>query len=243
MTVATSTLLGRPLWYELMTTDMKAAEEFYRHVVGWKTAPFEGAGQPYTMFNRGGDTPVGGVMTRPDEMKAPPFWAMYVGVPRLEEAARQIKRLGGSALLRVITVPSVGRMQMMAIRKAPRSTSTSREPRDQRPETRARSRRGVVARADDDRRARGDEVLPGHVRLGAERSDGHGADGHVPDVQPPARHDRRHDEQAAGDGQRAAATGRSISACPTCTRPPSASRRTAGRSSTARWRCRAATGS
>ena len=29
-------------------------------------------------------------------MKAPPFWAMYVGVPKLEEAAAQIKRLGGS---------------------------------------------------------------------------------------------------------------------------------------------------
>src|SRR5262245_62563552 len=49
MTVATSTLLGRPLWYELMTTDMKGAEAFYRTVVGWKTTPFEGAGQPYTM--------------------------------------------------------------------------------------------------------------------------------------------------------------------------------------------------
>ena len=113
MTVATSTLLGRPLWYELMTTEMKAAEEFYRHVVGWKTAPFEGAGQPYTMFNRGGDTPVGGVMTRPADVKAPPFWSMYVGVPKLEEAAAKIKRLGGSAHTDVISVPNVGRMQLM----------------------------------------------------------------------------------------------------------------------------------
>ena len=46
MSVATSTLLGRPLWYELMTTDMKGAEAFYRNVVGWKTKPFDGAGQP-----------------------------------------------------------------------------------------------------------------------------------------------------------------------------------------------------
>ena len=30
MTVVTSTLLGRPLWYELMTTDMQAAEAFWR---------------------------------------------------------------------------------------------------------------------------------------------------------------------------------------------------------------------
>jgi hypothetical protein len=114
MTVATPTLLGRPLWYELMTTDMKAAEAFYRNVVGWTTAPFEGAGQPYTMFNRSADAPVGGVMTRPDEVKAPPFWAMYIGVPKLEETAEQIKRLGGQTHTEVITVPDVGRMQLMA---------------------------------------------------------------------------------------------------------------------------------
>ena len=35
MTVTVSSVLGRPLWYELMTTDMKAAESFYRKVVGW----------------------------------------------------------------------------------------------------------------------------------------------------------------------------------------------------------------
>jgi predicted enzyme related to lactoylglutathione lyase len=113
MTVATSTLLGRPLWYELMTTDMEAAEEFYRTVVGWKTSPFDGAGQPYTMFNRSGDVSVGGVMTKPDEEKAPPFWAMYVGVPKLEEAASHIKHLGGKAHREVIEIPDVGRMQMM----------------------------------------------------------------------------------------------------------------------------------
>jgi hypothetical protein len=96
-----------------MTTDMKSAESFYRNVVGWKTKPSEGAGQPYTMFDRGGDQTVGGVMTRPDEVKAPPFWAMYIGVPLLEETADKIKKLGGRAHTEVITVPNVGRMQLM----------------------------------------------------------------------------------------------------------------------------------
>jgi hypothetical protein len=96
MTVATSTLLGRPLWYELLTTNMKAAEAFYRQVVGWTSAPFEGASHPYTLFTRGGRANVAGVMTRPEGMNAPPFWAMYVGVPKLEAAAAKIKRLGGS---------------------------------------------------------------------------------------------------------------------------------------------------
>ena len=114
MTVATSTLLGRPLWYELMTTDMKAAEQFYGTVVGWKTAPFDGAGQPYTALSRRDDVPVGGIMAKPDDVKAPPFWAMYVGVPKLEDAAAHIKTLGGREHTPVISIPNVGRLQLMA---------------------------------------------------------------------------------------------------------------------------------
>src|SRR5262252_10231002 len=113
MGVATTTLLGRPLWYELMTTDMKAADAFYRKVVGWSTKPFDGTGQPYTMFNRGGDVSVGGMMTKPDQVKTPPFWAMYIGVPKLEDAAARIEHLGGKHHTDVIVVPNVGRMQMM----------------------------------------------------------------------------------------------------------------------------------
>jgi uncharacterized protein len=113
MTVATTTVLGRPLWYELMTTDMKGAEAFYRTVVGWKTAPFAAASHPYTTFGPGDDASIGGIMARPDEVKAPPFWAMYVGVPKLEDAAAQIVRLGGSAHTEVIAIPNIGRMQLM----------------------------------------------------------------------------------------------------------------------------------
>jgi predicted enzyme related to lactoylglutathione lyase len=113
VTETTSSLLGRPLWYELMTTDMAAAERFYRAVVGWTTTPFKEARHPYTIFNRSGDVPVGGVMNRPDEVQAPPFWAMYVGVPHIEEAAAQIASLGGSAHTDVLDVGPIGRMQLM----------------------------------------------------------------------------------------------------------------------------------
>ena len=113
MAVATSTLLGRPVWYELMTTDMKAAEAFYKTVVGWQSAPFEGSPQPYTQFKRDSHTGVAGVMNRPADVKAPPFWAMYVGVPNLEEAVAKIKRLGGKTHTEVIQIPTVGRIQMM----------------------------------------------------------------------------------------------------------------------------------
>lgn len=113
MATTVSTLLGRPLWYELMTTDMKGAEAFYRAVIGWSSTSFEGAAHPYSIFNRAGDAPAAGYMTKPAEVPGPPFWAMYVGVPKLEQAAEHIKRLGGSECSPVIEVPNIGRMQMM----------------------------------------------------------------------------------------------------------------------------------
>jgi uncharacterized protein len=114
--MATTSVLGRPLWYELMTTDKSAAEAFYKPVVGWTVTPFEGAPMPYAMWTRGDGTPTGGVMTMPDELRAmhvPPFWAMYVGVEKLEQGAARVTELGGSTVSPVITVPDVGRMQMM----------------------------------------------------------------------------------------------------------------------------------
>jgi len=113
MAVATSTLLGRPIWYELMTTDMKAAESFYKAVVGWTTEPFGGAGQDYTALNRSGNVGVGGIMNRPPGVQAPPFWAMYIAVPKLEDSVAQITRLGGQTHTDVISIPDVGRMQLM----------------------------------------------------------------------------------------------------------------------------------
>jgi uncharacterized protein len=114
MATATSTLLGRPVWYELMTTDTAAAETFYKNVVGWTTVPFEGSPMPYTVFQRSGNVGIGGLMKRPDDMPMPPFWAMYIGVPDFSAAVAHIKRLGGRELSPVIDIPEVGRMQMMA---------------------------------------------------------------------------------------------------------------------------------
>jgi uncharacterized protein len=104
---------GRIVWYELLTTDMKAAEKFYSAVVGWTVAPFEGSPDPYDMWMRDGQTPTGGVMTIPEGMNFPPHWAMYIAVDKLEDAATKIKQLGGSELSPIIDVPTVGRMQTM----------------------------------------------------------------------------------------------------------------------------------
>src|SRR6185503_3389272 len=92
--MADASVLGRVLWYELLTTDMKAAEKFYTTVVGWTVAPFPGSPQPYDVFSRAENANVGGVMTIPQGMNFPPHWQMYVGVDNLDDAIGHIERQG-----------------------------------------------------------------------------------------------------------------------------------------------------
>jgi predicted enzyme related to lactoylglutathione lyase len=52
-------------------------------------------------------------MKTPEGMRMPSFWAMYVAVPKLEDAVAHVKRLGGSELSPVIDIAEVGRLQML----------------------------------------------------------------------------------------------------------------------------------
>lgn len=102
---------GRFVWYELMTTDPEAAQEFYREIVGWSTAPFEDAKVPYTMWMNG-ERPVGGVMELSEEARkagAPPQWLAYIATPAVDETAEKVTELGGKVLKGPETTASVGR--------------------------------------------------------------------------------------------------------------------------------------
>jgi predicted enzyme related to lactoylglutathione lyase len=53
---------GKFSWYELMTSDTKAADKFYSDVVGWTTQEMPGAEGPrYTTFNLG-DVGIAGML-------------------------------------------------------------------------------------------------------------------------------------------------------------------------------------
>lgn len=116
MVSATDTsLLGRVLWHELLTTDVKAAEAFYTNVVGWTARPFDTSGpsNEYDVLHRPDGTGIGGVMRIPDGMHFPPHWGMYIGVPKVEDVVGQIERAGGSALSPLIEIQNAGRMRTM----------------------------------------------------------------------------------------------------------------------------------
>ena len=77
-------------WYELMTTDPKAAAEFYSDVVGWSAAPFGGGGIPYTVLSAG-ERGVGGIMDMPEGYRkggGHPAWVGYIHTPDVDAECR-----------------------------------------------------------------------------------------------------------------------------------------------------------
>jgi predicted enzyme related to lactoylglutathione lyase len=128
-------LLGRPLWYELLTTDKAAAEKFYTAVVGWTTRPFEGGHHPYSVVNDAAGKGVGGIMPLPDGMNVPPHWVMYIGVPDIDQAIQRIGQMGGKTLSPPIDVPEVGRMRTMIDPQGAMFSLIQPAPQGERPET------------------------------------------------------------------------------------------------------------
>jgi len=108
--MADSDSRGKFVWYELLTSDPAAAQDFYIDVVGWGTAPFEGAPIPYTMWMKG-ETPVGGVVEFPQEEAKgqPPHWMAHVYVDDVDATAARVTELGGEILMGPEDIPDVGR--------------------------------------------------------------------------------------------------------------------------------------
>jgi predicted enzyme related to lactoylglutathione lyase len=107
---------GRFVWYELLTSDTKAAQDFYGSVVGWTAKDSGMTGMEYILFSAG-ETMIAGLMALTDDMKArqvPPNWTGYVYVDDVDAATRQAKDLGGKAHMEPHDIPGVGRFSVIA---------------------------------------------------------------------------------------------------------------------------------
>jgi predicted enzyme related to lactoylglutathione lyase len=104
------------VWYELMTTDDEAAQDFYARVVGWKA---QDAGQPnlkYTLLVAG-EAPVAGLMALPQEAcdaGARPGWTGYVAVDDVDAAVQRIAQAGGQTHMPPTDISGIGRFAMVA---------------------------------------------------------------------------------------------------------------------------------
>jgi predicted enzyme related to lactoylglutathione lyase len=105
---------GKFCWYELMTTDVEAAERFYASVVGWS---MRDAGMPNVKYTvaHAGDSMVAGVITIPDEAEGmPPAWIGYIYAEDIDATASDIAAKGGTVHRQPDDIPGVGRFAVVA---------------------------------------------------------------------------------------------------------------------------------
>lgn len=107
---------GRFVWYELMTTDLAAAREFYGAVAGWSLADSGMSGIDYTLASVG-EARVAGMMTLSDEVRAQgarPGWLGYVAVPDVDASAQAVRDTGGTIHRAPDDIPGIGRFSVAA---------------------------------------------------------------------------------------------------------------------------------
>jgi uncharacterized protein len=107
--------VGRFIWYDLMTSDPKAAAQFYGEIVGWTTESGPKGGG-YTLW-KAGQQAIGGLMTLDDDAKKqgiPPYWIGYVESADVDATVKKAVKLGGRILHPSEDIASVGRFAVLA---------------------------------------------------------------------------------------------------------------------------------
>ena len=108
---------GKFFWYDIMTTDTKAAQKFYGNVVGWRAQdPGAPGGMEYTLFTVNG-SPVAGLMPIPEDARkagARPSWMGYIAVDDVDRAAVRLQQEGGKVHRPPTDVPGIIRFSVVA---------------------------------------------------------------------------------------------------------------------------------
>ena len=103
---------GKFIWYDVMTSDTKAATAFYSDVIGWQAQehamPDNGS---YTVFSKG-ERMVAGLMALPGELCAEGVracWSGYIASDDVDADAARVVTQGGAIRRAPQDVPNVGR--------------------------------------------------------------------------------------------------------------------------------------
>jgi predicted enzyme related to lactoylglutathione lyase len=103
---------GKFIWYDVMTTDTKAAAAFYSHVIGWdaqeRAMPDNGT---YTLFSNG-SAMAAGLMAIPEALRAEPAaprWSGYIATNDVDSDAARLWATGGAITRPAEDIPDVGR--------------------------------------------------------------------------------------------------------------------------------------
>lgn len=100
---------GEFSWHELVTSNVEAAKNFYRELLGWTTVDVQVGDTSYTIAkNR--DRVVAGIMPLPAQAQnIPPYWGAYITVSSVDTVAYKAAELGAKILVPPMDIPNVGR--------------------------------------------------------------------------------------------------------------------------------------
>lgn len=103
------------IWYELLTTDVDAARQFYGTVIGWTAEGGPVPDQAYWQWSMNG-TLIGGLMALPPgalENGAQPGWLAYLNVADVDARIAAIVQDGGALHMPAWDIPGVGRAALV----------------------------------------------------------------------------------------------------------------------------------
>ncbi len=107
-------LHGVPFWYELVTSDVPAALEFYGKLFGWTSEEMPMPGFIYNVISLDG-RPICGIMPITPEMgDIPPHWAPYFNVRDVDDALTLAEKMGGSVFMPPMDIQGTGRLAGLA---------------------------------------------------------------------------------------------------------------------------------
>jgi predicted enzyme related to lactoylglutathione lyase len=109
--MSTSSDRGLFVWHEVGTNDLRAGEDFYARVAGWKAESWS-QNPSYKLFVARREAKAGLylVTETANTVTPPPSWLSYIGTPDVDATVRQAVELGGKVVVSAYNVPSVGRM-------------------------------------------------------------------------------------------------------------------------------------
>jgi uncharacterized protein len=107
---------GKFIWYDVMTTDTRAAAAFYGDVIGWSAQEHQMSGDgTYTVFSKG-PIMVAGLMAIPEPMcqqGVPPCWSGYVAADDVDTDVGRVEAAGGAIRRGPADIPNVGRFAVV----------------------------------------------------------------------------------------------------------------------------------
>jgi predicted enzyme related to lactoylglutathione lyase len=109
MAQATLTLLNRPAWIELSSSDASASRDFYTNLFGWQIDVSPDPEYGGYAIARIGEQSVAGIGPKQSE-QAPTAWGLYIGTDDVDALAPRIQAAGGTILAAPFDVGDQGRM-------------------------------------------------------------------------------------------------------------------------------------